>query len=141
VTLNIILAAVTGAALTALVAVGYEMRRWRISPRPALAGQLCQRRPRKKKKKQPEKTALEFSKRIFIGLSVLVAVVAGFVCAMVWRTEDVSITQGLIDGAFGLLKVGVVSYFGKAALENKIKLASIYPKLKEQIFCSGGDAQ
>jgi len=35
-----------------------------------------------------------------------------------------------------LLKIGVVSYFGKAALENRIKLASIYPKLKEQILKS-----
>jgi multisubunit Na+/H+ antiporter MnhC subunit len=120
-TLNIILATVTGAAITALVAV------------------LLFRRPRKKKRVQ--KAPMEFSKKIFIGLSVLVGGVAIFVCVMVWRTEDVSITQGLIDGAFGLLKVGVVSYFGKAALENKIKLASIYPKLKEQIFCSGGDAQ
>jgi multisubunit Na+/H+ antiporter MnhB subunit len=116
-------AAVTGAALSALVAV-----------------LLFHRKPKKKKKAQSEKTALEFSKRIFIGLSVLVAVVAVFVCIMVWRTEDVSITQGLIDNAFGLLKVGVVSYFGKAALENKIKLASIYPKMKNYIMNSdGGD--
>jgi hypothetical protein len=33
----------------------------------------------------------------------------------------------------------VVSYFGKAALENKIKLSSIYPKLKKQIFGNGGE--
>jgi uncharacterized membrane protein YbjE (DUF340 family) len=118
VTLNIILATVTGAALSALVAV-----------------LLFHRKP--KKKKRVQKTAMEFSKKVFIGLSALVAVVAGFVCIMVWRTEDVSITQGLIDNAFGLLKVGVVSYFGKAALENKIKLASIYPKMKQQIFSSG----
>jgi hypothetical protein len=117
VTLNIILATVTGAALSALVAVLLSRR-----GKPA------------KKKKQQAKTALEFSKKVFIGLSALVAVVAGFVCIMVWRTEDVSITQGLIDGAFGLLKVGVVSYFGKAALENRIKLASIYPKLKNYIM-------
>jgi uncharacterized membrane protein YbjE (DUF340 family) len=121
VTLNIILATVTGAALSALVAV------------------LLFRRPKRKKKK-PEKTPMEFSKKVFIGLSALVAVVTGFVCVMVWRTEDVSITQGLIDNAFGLLKVGVVSYFGKAALENKIKLSNLYPKLKNHIMNSdGGD--
>ena len=116
--LNITLAAVTGAAIAALAAV------------------LIFRRGPKKKKKQPQ-GHLEFSKRVFIGLSVLVGCVAVFVCLMAWRTEDVSITQGLVDNAFGLLKVGVVSYFGKAALENKIKLAHFYPKLKQQIFNSG----
>jgi multisubunit Na+/H+ antiporter MnhB subunit len=117
-TLNIIMAFVTGAALAALVTV-----------------LLCRRKPKKKKK--PEQNPLEFSKRIFIGLSVLAGAVAAFVCVMVWRTGDVSVTQALIDNAFGLLKVGVVSYFGKAALENKIKLSSIYPKLKNQIFKEG----
>ena len=118
--LNIILAAVAGAALSALVAV-----------------LLCRPKP-KKKKKQPEPNPLEFSKRIFIGLSVLVCGVAVFIAVMVWRTEDMSITQALIDNAFDLLKVGVVSYFSKAALENRIKLAHFYPKLKQQIFNNGG---
>jgi len=122
VTLNIILAAVTGAALTALVAV--------------LLSNRC-----KSNKKKKKAAPLEFSKKIFLGLSVLVGGLAIFVCIMVWRTEDVSITQALIDNAFDLLKVGVVSYFGKAALENRIKLASLYPKLKQQIFSNGGDAQ
>ena len=118
-TLNIIMAAVTGAALASLVAV-----------------LLSRRRPKKRKKQ--EQNPLEFSKRIFIGLSVLAGAVAAFVCVMVWRTEDVSVTQALIDNAFGLLKVGVVSYFGKAALENRIKLAHFYPKLKNQIFNDRG---
>jgi len=121
-TLNIILAAVTGAALTALVAV-----------------LLSQRKP-KKKKKTDEPSHLEFSKKIFIGLAVQVGVVAVFVCAVAWRTEDMSVTQALIDNAFDLLKIGVVSYFGKAALENRIKLAHFYPKLKNQIMNDrGGD--
>ena len=120
-TLNIIMAAVTGAALSALVAV------------------LLFRRKPAKKKKQPEQNPLEFSKRIFIGLAVQVAVVAAFVCAVAWRTEDMSVTQTLVDNAFDLLKVAVVSYFGKAALENRIKLAHLYPKLKTQIFGNGGD--
>jgi len=38
-----------------------------------------------------------------------------------------------------LLKVGVVSYFSKAALENRIKLAHFYPKLTGQIFNNGED--
>jgi uncharacterized membrane protein len=120
VTLNIILAAVAGAAITALAAV-----------------LLSRRRPKRKKK--PEQTPLEFSKRIFIGLAVQVGVIAVFVCTVAWRTEDMSVTQALVDNAFELLKVGVLSYFGKAALENKIKLSSIYPKLKKQIFGNGGD--
>jgi len=119
--LNIILAFVTGAALTALVAV-----------------LLARRKPKKKKKK--DAAPLEFSKKIFLGLSALVGALAVFVCVMVWRTEDISVTQALIDNAFGLLKVGVVSYFGKAALENRIKLAHFYPKLKNYIMNDrGGD--
>jgi H+/Cl- antiporter ClcA len=120
-TLNIILAAVTGAAIAALVAV------------------LISRRRPKKKKKQTQ-GHMEFSKRIFLGLSILVGALAAFVCIMVWRTEDVSVTQALVDNAFALLKVGVVSYFGKAALENKIKLAHFYPKLRNHIMNDrGGD--
>ena len=120
--LNIIMAAATGAALTALVAV------------------LLSRRRPKKKKKQPEQSHLEFSKRIFIGLAALAGAVAVYVAVMVWRTEDISVTQALIDNAFALLKVGVVSYFGKAALENRIKLAHFYPKLKNYIMNDrGGD--
>jgi len=120
-TLNIIMATVTGAALTALVAV-----------------LLFRRRPKKKRGAAP----LEFSKKIFLGLSALAGALAVFVCIMVWRTEDISVTQALIDNAFALLKVGVVSYFGKAALENRIKLAHFYPKLRDYIMnSSGGDAQ
>jgi H+/Cl- antiporter ClcA len=121
VTLNIIMAFVTGAALAALVIVLFSRRR-------------------PKKKKEPEQNPLEFSKRIFIGLSVLAGAVAVYVAVMVWRTEDVSVTQVLIDNAFALLKVGVVSYFGKAALENRVKLAHFYPKLREHIMNDrGGD--
>jgi len=113
--LNIILAAVTGAALSALVAV--------------LLSNRC-----KSNKKKKKAAPLEFSKKIFLGLSVLVGGLAVFTCFMVWRTEDISVTQALIDNAFDLLKVGVVSYFGKAALENRIKLAHFYPKLKDYIM-------
>ena len=118
-TLNIIFATVTGAALASLVAV-----------------LLSRRRPKKKKK--PEQTPLEFSKRIFIGLALQVGVVAVYVCAVAWRTGDMSVTQALVDNAFDLLKIGVISYFGKAALENRIKLAHLFPKLKNQIFNEGG---
>jgi len=82
-------------------------------------------------------TTQQIRKRIFIGLSVLVGAVAVFVCVTAWRTGDGSITQALVDNAFDLLKVGVVSYFGKAALENRIKLAHFYPKLKNQILKEG----
>jgi uncharacterized membrane protein len=112
---EIILAAVTGAALTALVTVV-----------------LCRCKPKKKKKNA--QIHMEFSKRIFIMLSGLVGAVTCFVCVMVWRTDEISVIQSLIDNAFDLLKVGVVSYFSKAALENRIKLTSIYPKLKNYIM-------
>ena len=97
---------------------------------------LFRRKPKKKKKQ--EQSQLEFSKKIFIGLAVQVGVVAVFVCAVAWRTEDMSVTQALVDNAFDLLKIGVVSYFGKAALENRIKLTHLYPKLKSYIMNDGG---
>jgi hypothetical protein len=68
-----------------------------------------------------------------------VGLVTAFICVMVWRTEDVSITQALVDNAFALLKVGVVSYFGKSALENRIKLAHLFPKLKSHIMNDRSD--
>ena len=121
-TLNIIMAAIAAAAVT--------------GPLSALVAVLLSRR-RPKKKKKPEQTPLEFSKRIFIGLALQVGVVAVYVCVVAWRMEDMSVTQALVDNSFDLLKVGVVSYFGKTALENRIKLASIFPKLKNQIFSEG----
>ena len=127
-TFNVILAAiaaalVAGAAVSALVTI-----------------LLSRRKPKKKKKASAtqESSTLEFSKKIFIGLAVQVGVIAVFVCAVAWRTEDMSVAQTLVDNAFDLLKVGVVSYFSKAALENRIKLAHFYPKLKNQIFNEGG---
>ena len=96
-------------------------------------------RPKFKKKSKKSKTAMEFSKRIFLGLSVLVCAVTIFVCVMVWHTEDVSVTHALIDHSFGLLKFGVVSYFGKAALENRIKLTHLFPKFKHKIFADRND--
>jgi len=124
-TLNIILAAIAAALVTGPLAA-------------LVAVLLSRRRPNKKKKKKPEQTPLEFSKRIFIGLALQVGVVAVYVCAVAWRTGDMSVTQALVDNAFDLLKIGVVSYFGKAALENRIKLAHLFPKLKNQIFNEGG---
>jgi len=112
---ELILAAVVGAAIATLAAFI-----------------ICRCKPKKKKKK--EQSHMEFSKKIFVGLSVLVGAVTSFVFVMVWRTDEISVTQALIDQAFDLLKFGVVSYFGKAALENRIKLASIYPKLKDKIL-------
>lgn len=117
--LNMILSAAIGGSVALLV-----------------ASLFFRRKPRSKKRKQKQ-TPLEFSKRIFIGLAVQVGIVAVFVCAVAWRTKDMSVTQALVDNAFDLLKVGVVSYFGKAALENRIKLAHFYPKLKEQLFYNG----
>ena len=114
-TINIILAAVTGAALSALVAVLY-----------------CKCKQPKKKSKG--KSAMEFSKRIFVALGLLVAGIAIFVCVMAWRTEDMFLTQSLIENAFGLLRIGVLSYFCKAALENRVKLAHFFPKLKHKIL-------
>lgn len=74
-----------------------------------------------------EKKHLEFSKKIFYMLSVMIAVICLYAMTLMWHTSDTSGLGYLISGAFGAFSVGVGFYYDKAKKENiqKISLNSL----------------
>lgn len=74
-------------------------------------------REEKKRRKKPE-----FSKIIFVGVSVLTLAVTIFSCVIIWRTQDTSALAYLIPAAFAELASATGFYYTKAKAENKIKL-------------------
>jgi len=50
---------------------------------------------------------LEFSKKIFIGVSVLALAITGFSCWIIWRTMDTSALAYLIPAVFNDLTLGL----------------------------------
>ena len=71
-------------------------------------------------KKQRKK--MEFSKKIFIGVSVAAILVSVFTGVMVWRTNDLSPLVYLIPAVFAELATATGFYYNKAKSENKIKI-------------------
>lgn len=69
-------------------------------------------------KKQP----MEFSKKIFTGVTIGVVLVVIFSCVMIWRTNDLSPLMYLIPSVFVELATATGFYYNKAKAENKIKL-------------------
>jgi len=76
-------------------------------------------RSKKRKKKK------EFSKQIFIGVSIVNLFVLAFVCVMVWRTMDLSPLNYLIPAAAAEMTAATGFYYNKAKAENKIKLEAL----------------
>ena len=74
----------------------------------------------KYKGKHSKKT--EFSKKIFVGVSVVTTIVVGFTLAVVWRTGDTSPLAYLIPAIFAELATATGFYYHKARKENEIKL-------------------
>ena len=72
---------------------------------------------RKKKRK-----ATEFSKKIFIGVSVVNLFILIFASVMVWRTMDLSPLSYLIPAAAAEMATATGFYYNKAKAENKIKI-------------------
>ena len=70
----------------------------------------------KKKKK------IEFSKKIFIGVSVAAILVTIFTGIMIWKTNDLSPLMYLIPAVFTELATATGFYYSKAKAENKIKI-------------------
>jgi len=68
------------------------------------------------------KPKMEFSKKIFVGVTIGVVLVVIFTCVMVWRTNDLSPLVYLIPGGFAELATATGFYYSKAKAENKIKL-------------------
>jgi hypothetical protein len=70
----------------------------------------------KKKKK------MEFSKKIFIGVSAAAILVTIFTGYMIWKTNDLSPFMYLIPAVFAELATATGFYYSKAKAENQIKI-------------------
>lgn len=87
--------------------------------KPAAISDAGQIRTRARKK-------MEFSKLIFICVSVLTLVVTVFSCVMIWRTMDTSALSYLIPAVFAEMASATGFYYTKAKAENKIKLMAAH---------------
>lgn len=73
-----------------------------------------------------KKKRAEFSKIIFVGVSVATLALSVFSCYMVWTTKDTTPLVYLIPAMFAELASATGFYFTKAKAENKIKLMRLY---------------
>ena len=67
---------------------------------------------------------MEFSKKIFVAISVMVAVVVVFTLVMVAITRDLTPLLYLIPAVFTELTVGTAFYYNKAKAENIEKITN-----------------
>ena len=72
------------------------------------------------------KKKVEFSKLIFVGVSVLTVAITVFSCRMIWITKDTSALAYLIPAVFTEMAAATGFYYTKAKVENKIKLMAAY---------------
>lgn len=68
------------------------------------------------------KKKIEFSKLIFIGVSIITLAITVFSCAIIWATKDTSALAYLIPAVFTEMASATAFYYNKAKAENKIKL-------------------
>ena len=72
------------------------------------------------------KKKVEFSKLIFVGVSVLTLAITVFSCRIIWLTMDPTALAYLIPAVFAEMAAATGFYFTKAKVENKIKLMALY---------------
>ena len=72
------------------------------------------------------KKKIEFSKLIFVGVSVLTTAITVFSCSMIWATMDTTALAYLIPAVFAEMAAATGFYYTKAKVENKIKLMVAY---------------
>ncbi len=65
---------------------------------------------------------VEFSKLIFMGVSVVTVAIVLFSCRMIWITMDTSALGYLIPAVFTEMAAATGFYYSKAKAENKINL-------------------
>ena len=80
------------------------------------------RKLRKQVRKLKAKKKVEFSKLIFVGVSVLTVAITVFSCRVIWITGDTSALAYLIPSVFAETAAATGFYYTKAKVENKIKL-------------------
>ena len=68
---------------------------------------------------------MEFSKLIFVGVSVLTLAIIVFSCRIIWITMDTSALAYLIPAVFAEMASATGFYYTKAKAENKIKLMAL----------------
>ena len=73
-----------------------------------------------------KKKKIEFSKIIFLGVSVLTLAITVFACLLIWETKDSSALAYLIPAVFTEMAAATGFYYSKAKTENKIKLMAHY---------------
>ena len=79
-------------------------------------------RPAVRRTKKNQKKRVEFSKLIFISVSIATAAVVVFSCRMIYVTGDLSPLAYLIPSVFAELATATGFYYRKAQKENEIKL-------------------
>ena len=90
--------------------------------------QLCEENRRLRKQIRQMKAAaaakkkVEFSKLIFMGVSIVTIAITVFSCRMIWLTMDTSALAYLIPAVFAEMASATGFYYTKAKAENKIKL-------------------
>lgn len=72
------------------------------------------------------KKKMEFSKWLIVAAGAVNLAVIGFAIVMIWRTNDPSPLGYLIPSVAAEFSAGTVAYYGKAKVENRIKLMAAY---------------
>lgn len=83
-------------------------------------------RSEEKQAERASKKKMEFSKLIFVAVSVLTVAITVFSCWMIWQTKDTSALAYLIPAIFAEMAAATGFYYSKAKAENKIKLMAQY---------------
>ena len=68
------------------------------------------------------KKKVEFSKLVFLGVSIVTIAITLFSCRIIWLTMDTSALAYLIPAVFAEMASATGFYYTKAKAENKIKL-------------------
>ena len=89
--------------------------------------ELCEENRRLRKQIRQLKAAaakkkVEFSKLIFLGVSIVTIAITVFSCRMIWLTMDTSALAYLIPAVFAEMASATGFYYTKAKAENKIKI-------------------
>lgn len=74
------------------------------------------------------KKKIEFSKKIFTGISIATSIVVIFSLIMIWRTNDLTPLAYIIPAVFAELATATGFYYYKAKRENEIKLKLLFGK-------------
>lgn len=73
-------------------------------------------------RKRRRKKKMEFSKKIFVSVSIAASLVTIFTGIMIWKTNELSPLMYLIPAVFAELATATGFYYNKAKAENQIKI-------------------